>query len=113
MEVSSKIRPVDTYNQKIISTTFDSKPPERPSLPTNSDLQGVEQLRLAKANTIQKIAEGIKNFLVMNDVRLEFSVDKNTGEIMVRIIRNNSDRIIREIPRRVILGSIGAIDKTV
>ena len=113
MEVLRKIRPIDAYNQKIISTTFDLKPLKRPSLPTNSDLQGVEQLRLAKADTTQRISDGIKKFLTSRDVRLEYSIDKNTGKITVWIINNHSNRIIREIPGRVILGGIGTIDKTV
>jgi uncharacterized FlaG/YvyC family protein len=113
MEVSSKIRPVDAYNQKIISTAVASKPRGRPSLPINSDLQGIEQTRQAKADAAQRIADGIKNFLVLNDVRLEFSIDKDTGGITVRIINNPSNRLIREIPGGVILGGIGTIDKTV
>jgi uncharacterized FlaG/YvyC family protein len=113
MEISSKIRPVDAYNQKIISTAVASKPLERPSLRINSDLQGIEQTRQVKAYTDQKIAVGIKNFLVLHDVRLEFSIDKNTGEIMLRIINNPSGRIVREIPGMVLFGGINTIEETV
>ena len=51
--------------------------------------------------------------LLMFTIGLEFSIDKNSGEITVRIIQNKSDRIIREIPGRELLNSIGTIDETV
>ncbi|MBL7180119.1 MAG: flagellar protein FlaG [Desulfobacterales bacterium] len=113
MEVSSKIRPVNPYDQKIVSTVVASISPEKPYLPINSDQQRIEQFSQVKADTTQKIADGIKNFLTSRDVRLEFSIDKNAGEITVRIIQNQTDRIIREISGGMILGGIGTIDETV
>ncbi|MBC8433170.1 MAG: flagellar protein FlaG [Desulfobacterales bacterium] len=79
----------------------------------NSQKHKIERYCQMKADTTQKIANEINNFLSSTDVLLEFSVDKNTGEITIRIIRNNPNRIIKEIPGRVIRGGIGTIDQTV
>lgn len=113
MDALNKISPVDKYNQKVMSQAFASRHLCRPSQSVSFYQDEMERLPQAQGDTAQKIADAIKEFLTSRDVRLEFYLDENTGDIMARIIQNKSGRIIREIPGRVILGEIGTIDVTV
>jgi hypothetical protein len=46
----------------------------------------------------QTIKEGLPQFLDSQDVRMEFGKDKNTGQVVVRIIQQLTGRVIREGP---------------
>ncbi len=112
MDVSSTIRPVEAYRTKTLSATVVSKPLGKSSPSGNPEKHEIERYRHAKADTAQSIADDIKKFMASRDVRLEISVDKNTDEIKIRMVRSNS-QIIKEIPGGVVLGDIGTIDQMV
>lgn len=72
----------------------------------------------SKSEVSKKTAEKPKEQEVTKDksfeedsTMLSFKVHKGTGEIMVRIIDNNTGEVIREIPPEKILDSIAAILK--
>ena len=66
------------------------------------------QERVSEEDMIASIEKANKN-LNIYDKRLEFSIHEKTKEIMVKVIDQNTDEIIREIPSQKILDVLAGI----
>jgi len=56
-----------------------------------------------QARTAEKITKILQENLGITDVKLDYSVHKATGNIVVKVINNESGKVIREIPPNELL----------
>ena len=77
------------------------------------DRPQVEESQKTEADLTQTIKEGLDLFLDSQDVRIEFQKNKTTGEVVVRIIQNQSGRVVREISVISVFRFFGGFNKTV
>lgn len=74
----------------------------------SSLVQNWEKKKVSEKEVIATIEAANKNFEVY-DKRLEFSIHEQTKEIMVKIIDNKTDEVIKEIPPKKILDMIAKL----
>ena len=72
----------------------------RPSLSVNraSLQQKDKRLHRIDLNTTEKLSETFQQYVDYRNVRLEFQVDEGTRKLMVKVVDEESGRVIREIP---------------
>ena len=72
-----------------------------------------KQPRRVDRATAEKIAEAIQQFVRSMDVKLNFQIHEGTGDIMVRVIHEETGEVIREIPPSQVLDLAARIDKMI
>jgi hypothetical protein len=77
------------------------------------DRPQVEESQKTEGDLTQAIKEGLDLFLDSQDIRIEFQKNKTTGEVVVRIVQNQSGLVIKEIPVISFFRFIGGVNKTV
>ena len=73
----------------------------------------VEESQKTEVDPTQNIKEGLDQFLDSQDTRIEFQKNKTTGEVVARIIQNQSGQVVREIPIISFFRFMGEINKNV
>ena len=95
------------------------EPPTRsgrltPAEPQSAERQPQEKEPLkVDLATAEKIAEAIQQFVRSMDVKLNFQIHEGTGNIMVRVINEETGEVIREIPPSQVLDLAARIDKMI
>ena len=77
------------------------------------DRPQAEESQKTEVDLNQTIKEGLDLFLDSQDIRVEFQKDKTSGEVVVRIIQNQSGRVVREISVISFFRFVGGVDQTV
>ena len=113
MDISIKNSPVYPNYQGAMSSAWQTRLLGKPSPAISADQNRIEQFRQNKAHTDLKIADSIDKFLTSMSVRLEFYLDDDTGNIILRIVQRQSGRIIREIPAMAIFSDAAPINETI
>lgn len=100
---------------KISMVKYDPMPAENRSVDVNT--AGMEagkdenngERRLVSEDQYIKNLELVNRRLIGPDTRLEFSVHKGTHEIIVKVINEDTDEVIKEIPPEKILDLVAKI----
>ncbi len=107
----SQIRPPGQYHE-----SYSQNPPDKNNGPERQiqaepapDLPGLDNVAEAKEmlNALKKDIEMIRNLGV------QFSVDEETGETVIKIVDKETDDIIREIPPEQVLKLRKKLDEMV
>lgn len=105
---------VDMIN-KISTVKYDPMPAENRSVDINAagikagkDENNSERRLISEDQYIKNI-EQVNKKLIGPDTRLEFSVHKGTHEIIVKVINEDTDEVIKEIPPEKILDLVAKI----
>jgi hypothetical protein len=77
------------------------------------DRPQVEESQKTEVDLTQTIKEGLDLFLDSQDIRVEFQKNKTSGEVVVRIIQNQSGQVVREISVISFFRFVGGVNKTV
>lgn len=72
----------------------------------NSNSNNKEQLDQINENQLIKSIESANKQIEIHNTHLKFSIHKKTKEIMVKVIDNKTDKVIREIPPEKILDMV-------
>ena len=59
----------------------------------------------------QRMPESLKAEVLLNDIKLDYSVHQSTGQIVVKVINAETGKVIREIPPKEILAIAEAMRK--
>jgi hypothetical protein len=73
----------------------------------------VEESPKTQLDGTQAIEDGLAQFLDPQDIRIEFQKNISTGEVVSRIIQNQSGRVVREIPVISFFRFIRGVNRTV
>ncbi len=63
------------------------------------------------AQVVAEVAQQINDFLRSNSASLEFQVDSQSGEVLVRVVDSDTNEVIRQIPSEQIIAIAHAIDQ--
>jgi flagellar protein FlaG len=63
--------------------------------------------------TTEKIADAIQQYVRSMDVKLKFHVHEGTGNMMVRVVNEETGELVREIPPEEILNLAAKIDEMI
>lgn len=94
-------------------------PPARARAPTEKGVtrKGKEGVRAGKATDLSRLAQAVayvqKNLDMINNVDLQFTVHKASGEIMVIVTEESTGEVIREIPPSEVLNLAAKIDEMI
>ena len=79
--------------------------------------KGKEGVRAGKGTDLSRLAQAVayvqKNLDMINNVDLQFSVHKASGEIMVIVTEESTGELIREIPPSGVLNLAAKIDEMI
>ena len=95
-------RPVDM----VTSTSSASDTQKRTADPIEgkkNESQNVEKLKETAKDKIDRIAEAMDSYVRSIQRELKIQVHEGTGNIMVRVISEDSGKVIREIPPKELL----------
>ncbi|MDR1890372.1 MAG: flagellar protein FlaG [Zoogloeaceae bacterium] len=79
-----------------------------------SPQEAAEQQKKAEEETRQKVREGVKNlneFIKPYNTSLAFSVDEESGRVVVKVTDNDTKEVIRQLPSEEALALAKALDK--
>jgi hypothetical protein len=110
------VEPNNSVLGNSLNRRFDLMPYIRPRMRPPGlrfDRPQAEESQKTEVDLTQTIKEGLDLFLDSQDIRVEFQKNKTTGEVVVRIIQNQSGQVIREIPVISFFRFLGGIYKTV
>lgn len=62
-----------------------------------AQLQQQEQVRRARAN-IDSVASELENVSAIFNRKLKFTVDRELGDVIVKVIDTTTDKVIKELP---------------
>ena len=94
-------------------------PPVRARLPAeqamvHKDKEAQKAVKRTDLPDLEELAADVqKNLNIMHNVDLQFSVHKDSGQIMVTVIDESSGKVIREIPPSEILELAAKMDEMV
>jgi flagellar protein FlaG len=76
-----------------------------PAFPSKSTRNNVEFVNRVGEyqKRMEELSQAIRETLNVQDVKLNFSVDRSTGQVVIRIIDGESGEVIREIPPEELL----------
>ena len=69
--------------------------PDHKSVPND---QGSKISSVGRQKKMEEISRAIQKEVGGGDIRLKYSLDRPTGQIVVKVIDGNSGKVIREIP---------------
>lgn len=95
------IRPINQENQQQAGN-------EKKSNKLAHEQNNTEQNKFTEEEMIKAI-ESANEKIELHDTRLEFSIHEKTKEIMVKIIDEKNDKVIKEIPPEKILDMIAGL----
>jgi uncharacterized FlaG/YvyC family protein len=72
-----------------------------------------EESRKTEVDLTQAIKKGLDLFLDSQDIRIEFQKNKTSGEVVARIIQNQSGQVVKEIPVISLFRFFRGINRTV
>jgi uncharacterized FlaG/YvyC family protein len=101
MGVMKSMELVSSYYPGTSKPAVLSLKPQNPASQINQSRKIQERFIDVEFTPRARIAEGITRFFTSKGVRVEFFFDKNTRQIKLRVIDNESGRTIREIPEKV------------
>lgn len=110
------LKPNNSVLGNTLNRRIDLKPYLMPRIRLSDlrfDRPQVEESQKTEADLTQPIKEGLDQFLDSQDIRIEFQKNKTTGEVVARIIQNQSGQVVREIPVISFFRFIGGINKPV
>lgn len=97
-----------TANQRDLSTT---------AVGSSSASQGVTETQSSATDSKQQeqdaaqAAQAMQEFVAPFNDALKFSIDKDTGGVVVKVIDSTSDKVIKQIPSEEAIALAKALDK--
>jgi flagellar protein FlaG len=85
--------------KSIGDTTLKERVPLPDSAFTRPSKEGKDSVPQAQGHQ-EKILQLLKPDLGVMDVKLDYSVNKNTDQVVVKVINNETGEVIREIPAK-------------
>jgi len=101
-EVSSKIGEMVTPSAQGLRQEMNRSPTrEKKGMPEASSWSGKELSW--KKEEIEGVVDAVQKFLDRLNVRLVFSIHKETGEVVVKVVDPKTNKVIRQIPPEELL----------
>ena len=88
-----------------------SGPKEAPSPETKAHAAAEPSPAPLSAEAVQKVAQQINEFLKSAASNLQFSVDANSKEVVVRVVDEETKEVIRQIPSEEMVAMSKAMDR--
>jgi len=85
--------------------------PQKSAAPVELPRQAVKSVDKVDAGTVKRAAESINKLVQQFDRNLQFSVDTDTGDNIVKVIDTSSKEVIRQMPTEEMLAIAKALDK--
>lgn len=119
MDVQKLSPQFDPFNRAFQESKAQNAPAE-----SKEELRRAEQAKAARSAAAggderekpevsleKRVIEGIKGYLKRHDTRLEYYVDKETRKVAIKIINNETQEVIREIPPEEVLNLAAKIEE--
>jgi uncharacterized FlaG/YvyC family protein len=107
-------------NNSVLNFTLNRRIDSEPYLLPRIRLSGLrfdqphkEESQQTEVNPTETSKEGLNQFLDSQNMRVEFQKNKTTGEVVARIIQNQSGQVVREISVISFFRFMGGLNKTV
>ncbi len=97
--VSSNASPVATHITSAPSMTTVL------SMPTPSNTNPSEQAAAPALSDVNRAVKSLNNFTSALNTGVSFNVDHSSGTLVIRIVDNNTQQLIRQIPSEQVLAS--------
>jgi flagellar protein FlaG len=110
--IAPSIPKIGNSESKTNSTNNKSKKSDNLSLVKTIDTSGQHE-RTVNDDELQKSIDKILKTLEGDSTSLRFDIHKGTNTIMVKVIDNETNKVIREIPSEKILDMVASIWKLV
>ena len=100
----------DAMRNASASTVRSEQP--RSAQPNTEALSTAAQSQSAPSReTIESAAKAVQNFVQPMSGNLEFTVDEDTGQTVIKVIDNQTKELIRQIPSEEMLEIAKALDR--
>ena len=76
-----------------------------PSMPTPSNTNPSEQAAAPALSDVNRAVKSLNNFTSALNTGVSFNVDNSSGTLVIRIVDNNTQQLIRQIPSEQLLAS--------
>jgi flagellar protein FlaG len=98
-------------NLAVSNTTRELRTPSNEKASPISDaLQSPLRVQQPDRNTVEAAARSVREFVQPINSNLEFSVNDDTGQLVVRIIDRSTKEVIRQMPSEEMLALAKALD---
>ena len=93
-------------NASPVATPISSAPiSSAPSMPTPSNTNPSEQAAAPALSDVNRAVKSLNNFTSALNTGVSFNVDNSSGTLVIRIVDNNTQQLIRQIPSEQLLAS--------
>jgi len=109
--VSADVRPAPPQVQTQVSAPAPAPVPSVAAQPGTASVQPAQTVPAASAEELKKAVDAINRRLDESGQNLQFSLDEDSGKMVVRVVDTATKDVIRQIPSEVALAISHSLEK--